>query len=147
MAVPANLRHLEWFVAMAPTPQQRHRHTRCGNRTYDPCAQPKAAFRRTSYELCPVTRVEQGALRMHLIFLFKRPKSHLKRSGGLRKGVSARHIRTPDTDNLAKFVMDSLNGTYYKDDAQIVDLHVQKMYAEPGQPEGVRVVMDTLPAL
>lgn len=84
---------------------------------------------------------------MHLIFLFKRPKSHLKRSGGLRKGVSARHIRTPDTDNLAKFVMDSLNGTYYKDDAQIVDLHVQKMYAEPGQPEGVRVVMDTLPAL
>ena len=84
-------------------------------------------------------------MRMELVFLFERPPSHFKKSGGLRKGVSQRHVRTPDTDNLAKFVMDSLNGTYYKDDAQIVALHVQKMYAEPGQPAGVRVVIRTLP--
>ena len=129
---------------MDPIPQQRHRHTRCGNRTYDPCSQKKIAFRKASYDLCPVTRVELGALRMELTFLFQRPKSHLTKKGRLRKGVHARHIKTPDADNLAKFVMDSLNGTYYKDDAQIVSLYVQKMYAEPGQPAGAVVQIDTL---
>ena len=140
------LRRLKWFVPMDPVPQQRHRHTRCGNRTYDPCSQQKAVFRRTSYDLCPVTRLELGPLRMELAFMFKRPKSHVTKSGRLRKGVNARHVKTPDTDNLAKFVMDSLNGTYYKDDAQIVELFVQKMYAEPEQDAGVVVTLDTLPA-
>tara|TARA_B100000963_G_scaffold106714_2_gene92679 strand:+ start:4145 stop:4384 length:240 start_codon:yes stop_codon:yes gene_type:complete len=79
--------------------------------------------------------------------MFARPKSHLTKKGTLRKGVNERHITTPDTDNLAKFVMDSLNGTYYKDDAQIVTLVVQKMYSVPGQAAGVVIQLDTLPVL
>ena len=130
---------------MTPVPQKRHRHTRCGNRTYDPCAQEKVIFRKKCYDVCPVTQLEHGALQMELTFMFARPKSHFTKSGRLRKGCNARHIRTPDTDNLAKFVMDSLNATYYKDDAQIVTLVVHKMYSEPGQPAGVVIQLDTLP--
>jgi Holliday junction resolvase RusA-like endonuclease len=40
------------------------------------------------------------------------------------------HVYKPDTDNLAKFVLDALNGTYYKDDSQIYSLTIEKCYAD-----------------
>ena len=36
----------------------------------------------------------------------------------------------PDIDNLAKIVMDALNGIAYVDDAQIVQLVINKVYSE-----------------
>lgn len=36
----------------------------------------------------------------------------------------------PDTDNIAKSILDSLNGIAYKDDKQVVSLSVKKWYAE-----------------
>jgi Holliday junction resolvase RusA-like endonuclease len=43
------------------------------------------------------------------------------------------HIRptkTPDTDNIAKSVLDALNKVAYKDDSCVVDLIVEKWYSE-----------------
>nr|DAQ86101.1 MAG TPA: Endodeoxyribonuclease RusA [Caudoviricetes sp.] len=37
---------------------------------------------------------------------------------------------TPDADNIAKAVLDGLNGVVYADDKQIVELKVIKAYAE-----------------
>lgn len=36
----------------------------------------------------------------------------------------------PDVDNIAKSIMDALNGYYYIDDKQVVLLRVQKLYGE-----------------
>lgn len=36
----------------------------------------------------------------------------------------------PDTDNIAKSILDALNGIAYNDDKQVVTLIVQKWYAE-----------------
>ena len=36
-----------------------------------------------------------------------------------------RPIKRPDTDNIAKIVLDSLNGLAYKDDSAVVDLVVK----------------------
>jgi len=36
----------------------------------------------------------------------------------------------PDTDNIAKIILDSLNGIAYKDDKQVIRLSVEKRYAE-----------------
>ncbi len=36
--------------------------------------------------------------------------------------------KRPDIDNLAKSVIDGLTGVAFKDDAQIADLHITKMY-------------------
>lgn len=36
----------------------------------------------------------------------------------------------PDTDNIAKIVLDALNGIAYHDDAQIVELQVTKLYSD-----------------
>ena len=40
------------------------------------------------------------------------------------------HIYKPDADNLAKFVLDALNGHYYAADSQIYLLCVEKKYGD-----------------
>lgn len=40
-----------------------------------------------------------------------------------------RHTNKPDVDNLAKLVMDALNGVAYADDKQIYSLSVSKIYS------------------
>jgi len=39
------------------------------------------------------------------------------------------HFKKPDCDNMAKFYLDCMNELIYKDDAQICDLHVKKIYS------------------
>ena len=39
-------------------------------------------------------------------------------------------VKKPDCDNIAKTVLDALNGVAYDDDCQIVALHVYKLYGE-----------------
>ena len=124
-------------VPYKPTPQQRHRHTHSG-RAYDPCCQMKRDF----LELC--LRVRQPLSDHHhtcpvqceLTFTFARPKSHLTTKGALKKSAPVKHVYKPDTDNLAKFVLDALNGTYYHDDSQVYSLSVRKQY---GLENSVRV--------
>jgi Holliday junction resolvase RusA-like endonuclease len=41
-----------------------------------------------------------------------------------------RPVTKPDVDNLAKSVLDAINGVAYKDDNQIVDLVARKVYAD-----------------
>jgi Holliday junction resolvase RusA-like endonuclease len=36
----------------------------------------------------------------------------------------------PDADNLAKQILDCMNGVFFGDDKQIVDLRVQKLYGD-----------------
>lgn len=69
-----------------------------------------------------------GPLHMTCIFAFDRPKSHLRKNGALAKGAPLEKTSKPDLDNLAKFVKDALNGVAYKDDSQIINLTVSKIY-------------------
>lgn len=46
--------------------------------------------------------------------------------------------KKPDTDNIAKSVLDALNKIAYDDDSQVVSLHVYKLYEEV---EGVKVTI------
>lgn len=47
----------------------------------------------------------------------------------------------PDVDNLAKFVLDSLTGVLFADDAQVVDFHCVKLRDDIGLCEG-RVALE-----
>ena len=47
-------------------------------------------------------------------------------------------VKKPDADNIAKVVMDALNGVAYKDDSCITDLIIHKRYAEY---QGLKVVV------
>lgn len=61
------------------------------------------------------------------------PKSYSKkRSEACLEGLE-KPITKPDIDNLAKSLLDGMNGVVFKDDSQIVSLHVTKVFAsEPG---------------
>lgn len=38
--------------------------------------------------------------------------------------------KKPDIDNIVKSILDALNGVAYRDDTQVVELHVRKQYGE-----------------
>ncbi len=77
---------------------------------------------------------EDEFLHIKILFHLKRPKNHFLSNkpgpGRLRSQYSCnnRVSTRVDVDNLAKFVLDSLNGILYVDDRQIVELHVKKVF-------------------
>ncbi len=76
-----------------------------------------------------------AALEVRLSFFFARPKSHFKADGTLNARAPEWHCQRPDSDNLAKAVLDAVtdSGVFWKDDAQVVDLRVTKDWSR-GQP-------------
>ena len=45
--------------------------------------------------------------------------------------------KKPDCDNIAKIILDALNGVAYDDDKQVVNLHVYKRYSDTPRVEVV----------
>lgn len=78
----------------------------------------------------------EGPVTVHMTFALPRPKSHPK---ARRTWPTAR----PDVDKLARAVGDSLTGTVWVDDAQIVSLVLRKCWAtvDVDYGPGVHVVV------
>lgn len=55
-------------------------------------------------------------------------------------------IKGRDLDNMAKLVLDAMNGLVYPDDAQVVEMHVRKTWASGDACVHVRVLDGTLGA-
>ena len=63
------------------------------------------------------------------VFGFKRPKSHLTKAGGLRKGAPEAMWMRPDLDKLARSVGDALtDALVVNDDSQITRWVLEKMF-------------------
>jgi Holliday junction resolvase RusA-like endonuclease len=77
-----------------------------------------------------------GQLRAEIEVFIQVPKSDSKLKKQAKIIGEIRPTIKPDCDNLAKSILDSLNGLAYQDDRQIIELSVKKFYVE--QPE-VRV--------
>lgn len=58
------------------------------------------------------------------------PKSDSKAKKKAKIEGAIRPTVKPDCDNLAKSILDSLNGLAYQDDKQVVELSIKKYYAE-----------------
>ena len=72
----------------------------------------------------------EGPIRAMIMAYYEIPKSYSKkRIQGIKEGKEY-PCKKPDSDNIAKIVLDSLNGIAYKDDAQIIELVVYKRYTE-----------------
>lgn len=71
-----------------------------------------------------------GAIRADIVAFFPIPKSTSKKNKALMLAGEIKYTKKVDCDNLAKIVLDSLNGIAYKDDAQVYELSVKKLYAE-----------------
>ena len=58
------------------------------------------------------------------------PKSTSKKKEKFMIEKEIRPMKKPDIDNIAKIILDALNGVAYKDDTQIVNLIVRKYYSD-----------------
>lgn len=81
----------------------------------------------------------EGALEATIYAIFEVPKSYSKKKRLELLKTTFNYTHKPDTDNIAKIILDSLNGLAYKDDSQVVQLKVCKMY---GEQEKVVVGLD-----
>lgn len=78
-----------------------------------------------------------GPVAVDITFVRRRPK-------GMPKKSTLPHIHFPDLDKLVRAVGDSMTGIVYNDDAQVVESHSRKRYAELGESPGIIVtVTDT----
>ncbi|MDY5881763.1 MAG: RusA family crossover junction endodeoxyribonuclease, partial [Roseburia sp.] len=121
----------DFVVEGKPVGKGRPRFKRMGNfvQTYTPAAT-------ADYEKLVSLRFQNAGgvitdkpVRVEVVAFFAPPKSTKKRD---RIEMLANRIlpeKKPDIDNIAKIILDALNGIAYKDDSQVVDLSVKKCFA------------------
>lgn len=71
-----------------------------------------------------------GQIKADIKVYFDIPKSASKVKKTEMLLNSIRPTKKPDCDNIAKVILDSLNGIAYKDDKQVVLLTVEKFYSD-----------------
>lgn len=85
-----------------------------------------------------------GPLRVSFTFYRQRPKGHIsKATGKLLPSADAYPTTKPDVLKLARGAEDALTGVIWRDDAQIIEEELCKLY---GEPERCVVVIETIPA-
>ena len=88
----------------------------------------------------------EGPLRVELLFLMPRPKSHFGVKG-IRKGAPTLPAVAPDIDKLARAVLDGLTqGGAIEDDSLVTTLVVKKVYADNGNAGVVIRVLEDVNA-
>lgn len=130
---------IEFTVLGKPAHQQRYRHFRKENfsGTYDPSKEDKKDFLWVATKNKPDIPFD-CPLEVTIDLFFPRPKTHYrngKYSDQLKDNAPKWHTSKPDSDNLAKFVMDSLNKLFWRDDSIICSLIVYKRYSETPRTE------------
>lgn len=75
-------------------------------------------------------RYFEGAVRAKITAYYKVPKSYTKkRVQAIKEGLDHPQ-KKPDSDNIAKIILDSLNKIAYEDDSQVAKLEVSKRWTE-----------------
>ena len=72
----------------------------------------------------------EAPMRVGMRFHFARPKTHLTSKGALTKSApqEATSHGLGDIEKLARAVNDALSGALFKDDRQVVEMHLAKAY-------------------
>lgn len=71
-----------------------------------------------------------GPIAADIIGVFPVPKSESKAKGKAMLQGEIHYVKKIDCDNMAKTVLDALNGIAYDDDSQVFQLRVKKLYGE-----------------
>ncbi len=134
----------EFFVAGKPQGKARPRVTRRG--TYTPKATKDYEQRvRVAFMQAKGNVKNQSAMPLfpadicvsaEIVAYYEIPKSWSRKKRAAAIEGRIRPTVKPDTDNIAKIILDSLNGLAYADDKQVVRCCVSKWY---GSAAGVNV--------
>lgn len=125
-----------FFVPGRPVGKGRPRFTRQGH-AYTP---DKTKAYETLVKLC---WKEAGGVKLtgpvfaRIYARFAIPKSYPKSKAEKLRGHG--YTGKPDADNIAKAVLDALNGLAYDDDSQVWGIHVCRLWCRTDEEEGVYV--------
>jgi Holliday junction resolvase RusA-like endonuclease len=116
-----------------PVAQGRPKFARRGNfvTTYDPVKSKdyKQQVYQAALPHAPTTPLV-CPLCVEICAYMEIPKSWSKAKQEAAREQKRLPISRPDVDNIGKSVTDSINGLIYKDDSQIVELNLRKVYAD-----------------
>ena len=127
---------IEFTVLGKPFGKERPRPNRTGHGVYTP-----QKTKRYEYLVAQSARLVfnekplESYIRVSIRAFFAIAKSDSKKKKQAKLANQIRPAMTPDADNIAKAVLDGLNGVVYADDKQIVELKVIKAYAEEPRVE------------
>ena len=71
-----------------------------------------------------------GQLQAVISCYFNTPNGYSKKKKEQALNGDIRPTKKPDIDNIAKIILDSLNGLAYEDDKDIVDCKIEKWFGE-----------------
>ena len=122
---------IEFEILGKPLGKARPRVTRKGF-TYTPqkTVNYESLIRYTFQSKFPNHKLYEGYVEAEIKAIFDIPKSYSKKKKLELLDGNCNYDHTPDVDNVAKIVLDSLNGIAYKDDSQVTALKVIKEYGE-----------------
>jgi Holliday junction resolvase RusA-like endonuclease len=112
-----------------PQGKARPRFTR-GGHTYTPTATALYEKAVTRAFLQAKGVILDGEVRAVITAYYPIPKSTSKKKKDEMLSGIVRPTKKPDCDNIAKIILDALNKVAYKDDSQVVELVVNKMYGD-----------------
>ena len=120
-----------------PVGKQRARYAKRGNfvQTYTPdkTRNYEALIKEAAIQAMGSNEILETPVNLYLYIRAPIPKSLPKKRLEAYLNGSEKPIKKPDASNVLKSVEDAMNGVVYKDDSQIVNIHVTKVYSSvPG---------------
>lgn len=127
------MKSISFTIPGQPKGKQRPRITVQGNFAHAYTPKETASYEnyvRVMYQINKDKVFLEGAIKAEITAYFPIPKSTSKKNRALMLAGIVKYTKKIDCDNLAKIILDSLNGIAYKDDAQVSELSVKKLYAD-----------------
>lgn len=125
---------IKFIIPGKPQGKARPRFRRCSNyvSTYSPkqTIEYENKVKKLAIEQCKdkLNKEYTGIVKVSIKAYFKPNKSISKKQ--YNSLIGTKHLKKPDSDNIAKIICDSLNGVAYKDDSQVAYLEVKKEYSK-----------------
>jgi Holliday junction resolvase RusA-like endonuclease len=136
---------IEFTIPIIPKPQKRDRIASFGGHGRSYKDKKQSEYESKVSALIAQYRPEKpidGDIVLEVRCYLQIPKSKTKRFKQDALNGFIRPTGKPDVSNLAKNVEDIMNGIFYRDDAQIVDLTVEKWYSDNPRWEIALTTMD-----
>jgi Holliday junction resolvase RusA-like endonuclease len=116
-----------------PVGKQRARYARRGNfvQTYTPdkTRTYESLIKEAATEAMGSSEPLETPVNLYLYIRAPIPKSYSKKKVADCLNGLEKPIKKPDASNVLKSVEDAMNGVVYRDDCQIVNFHVTKVYS------------------
>jgi len=120
-------------VVANPVGKQRARYVKRGNfvSTYTPekTRTYETLIRDAAIEAMGTSEPLETPVSLYLYIRVPIPKSYSKKKVEACLNGSEKPIRKPDGSNILKSIEDGMNLIVYKDDSQIVNFHITKVYS------------------